>query len=317
MQTMSFEDTAAFLRTCEDAYILIHRSPDGDCIGAGYSLQAVLRVLGKRSKVLCADPIPQVYGFLLPETPEEDFPAKCVISVDVADENLFGALQETYAGRVDLCIDHHISNLHYAARTLLDPHAAAACEILYALYRHMGIPFTEQIAKCLYTGMATDTGCFRYYNTTPETHIYTAELMREFPGMRYAWINRQMFEVKSPARIRAEILMLERMEYALDGRCTFVWATRDVFETTGLDDKDTEGLTSLSLKPEGVEVGVTARERESGVYKVSLRSAGDVNVSEICRQFGGGGHIKAAGCLIRGTQDEVRERLTAAVEAAL
>ena len=317
MQTMNLESTAAYLRACEDVCILIHRSPDGDCIGAGYSLLAVLRQMGKRARVRCADPIPKSFSFLLPDAQEEDFPEKCIISVDVADENLFGALKETYAGRVDLCIDHHISNLHYAKRTLLRADAAAACEILYALYRHMGVTFDEEIAKCLYTGMATDTGCFRFDNTTPDTHIYTAELMREFPSIRYGWINRQMFEVKSPERIRAEILMLEHMEYALDGRCTLVWATREVFDATGLDDKDTEGLTALSLQPAGVEVGLTIREREPGVYKVSIRSAGDVNVSAICRQFDGGGHIKAAGCQIRGTQEEVRSRLVAAVEAAL
>ncbi len=317
MKRIDVAQAAAYLQNCRDVYILIHRSPDGDCIGSGYSLQAVLRQLGIRSRVLCADPIPPRFGFLLPDEEEEDFPPQCIISVDVADEKLFGDLEPLYHGRVNLCIDHHISNLEYADRLLLEGDSAAACEVLYKVYRAMGVTFTRQIAMCLYTGMATDTGCFKFSNTTPNTHIFAAELMREFPDIRYDLINREMFDVKSPSRIRAEMIMLQNMEYHLGNRVTIVWATLDVCRSNGVDEKDMEGLTSLGLQPEGVEVGITVREREPGVYKISMRSARDVNVSAICQQFGGGGHIKAAGCQLEGTRDEIRERLLAIVEKAL
>ena len=317
MKPVSIKETAEFLRDCRDVHILIHRSPDGDCIGSGYSLQAVLHLLGIRSRVLCADPIPERFAYLLPDWEEEDFAPQCVISVDVADEKLFGSLEETYAGRVDLCVDHHISNLGYAERLLLEGNASAACEVLYKVYRAMGITFTPQIAKCLYTGMATDTGCFKFSNTTPDTHIFAAEIMREFPDIRYDLINRAMFDVKSRSRIRAENIMLQNMEYYADGKITIVWATLDVCRANGVDEKDMEGLTSLGLQPEGVEVGITVREREGGEFKISMRSAKDVNVSAICQQFGGGGHIKAAGCQLYGTKDEIRDKLLAAVEKAL
>ena len=111
--------------------------------------------------------------------------------------------------------------------------------------------------------------------------------------------------------------MLNNMEYYADGRITIVWATLDVCRANGVDEKDMEGLTSLGLQPEGVEVGITVREREPGEYKISMRSSHDVNVSAICREFGGGGHIKAAGCQLTGSRDEVRQKLVAAVEAAL
>lgn len=317
MKMLDTADTIACLRDCDDVHILIHRSPDGDCIGSGYSLQAVLRQLGKRSRVLCADPIPARFQFLLPEESEEDFPPQYVISVDVADEKLLGDLKDTYGGNVNLCIDHHVSNLHYAENLLLDADASAACEVLYTVYREMGVTFTEQIAKCLYTGMATDTGCFKFSNTRPGTHIAVAEIMREFPDIRYDLINRNMFDVKSRQQIRAEMAMLCNMEYHLDGKCTLVWATQDIFRSAGVDENDVEGLTSLSLQPEGVEVGLTVKEREPGAYKVSMRSAKDVDVSAICQQFGGGGHVKAAGCLVKGTPDEVRTRLVNAVTEAL
>ncbi len=317
MTRMNIEETAEYLKNCRDVHILIHRSPDGDCIGSGYSLQAVLRQLGIRSRVLCSDPIPPRFGYLLSDEEEEHFEPQCVIAVDVADEKLFGTLEETYAGKVDLCIDHHISNLQYADRLMLEGDASAACEVLYKVYRAMGVPFTRQIAMCLYTGMATDTGCFKYSNTTPETHIFTAQIMREFPDIRYDLINREMFTVKSRGQLAAETVMLQNMEYFAEGRITIIWATLDLCRANGVDEKDMEGLTSLGLQPEGVEVGITVREREPGEYKISMRSARDVNVSAICQVFGGGGHVKAAGCTLCGTIESVRVQLLSAVEAAL
>lgn len=318
MNKLTIEQTAAYLRGCKDAHILIHRSPDGDCIGAGYSLQAVLRQLGIRSKVLCADPIPARFGYLMPEEPEEDFPPQSIISVDVSDEKLFGTLQPQYAGKVGLCVDHHISNLYYAENVLLEADASAACEVLYKVYRAMGVTLTKQIAMCLYTGIATDTGCFKYSNTTPYTHFCTGEIMREFPDIRYDLINREMFTVKSRGALRAEMLMLSNMEYHCDGKVTLVWATQDVCSESGVDPKDMEGITSLGLQPEGVEIGLTVREPDPGIYKVSMRSARDINVSELCAQLGGGGHVKAAGCTLTDcTRDEVRDRLLAVVRTAL
>lgn len=317
MTPINIAETAEYLKNCRDVHILIHRSPDGDCVGSGYSLQAVLRQFGIRSKVLCSDPIPPRFGYMLSDEEEERFEPQCVIAVDVADEKLFGSLEKTYAGKVDLCIDHHVSNLQYADKLLLEGGAAAACEVLYKLYREMGVKFTRQIALCLYTGMATDTGCFKYSNTTPETHIFTAEIMREFPDIRYDLINLEMFTVKSRGQLAAESIMLQNMEYHAEGRITIIWATLELCRANGVDEKDMEGLTALGMQPEGVEVGITVREREPGEYKISMRAARDINVSEICKTFGGGGHVKAAGCTLTGTIDEVRAKLLAAAEAAL
>ncbi|MBR1554352.1 MAG: bifunctional oligoribonuclease/PAP phosphatase NrnA [Oscillospiraceae bacterium] len=308
---------AGFLKNCEDAYILIHINPDGDCIGSGYSLQAVLKLLGKRSKVICADPIPERFHFLLPEEPEEDFPAKYIISVDCADETRFGELEETYAGKVQLCVDHHISNRYYAENLYVEPDASSACEVLYKIYRELGVKFTPQIAKCLYTGMATDTGCFKFSCTGADTHLFVSELMREFPEIRYDLINRAMFDVKSPSRIRAEMIMLSQMEYHLDGKCTLIWETKAICEENHINPKDTEGLTSLPLQPDGVEVGITLREQDDDWYRISLRSTDRVNVSEICERFGGGGHVRAAGCKLQGKPEQIREILLNAVAEAL
>ncbi len=308
---------AEFLKNCRDVHILIHMNPDGDCIGSGYSLQAVLKLLGKRAKVVCMDPIPERFQFLLPEEQEEEFPAGNIISVDCADESRFGTFRETYAGKVELCIDHHISNDGYAHQAYVEPDASSACEVLYKIYRELGVTFNEQIAKCLYTGIATDTGCFKFSCTGADTHLIVSEIMREFPQIRYDLINRKMFDVKTPSRIRAEMLMLSQMEYHLDGKCTMIWETKAICKENHINQKDMEGLTSLPLQPDGVEVGITLREQDDNWYRISLRSTDQVNVSEICAKFGGGGHVRAAGCQMQGTADEIRTTLLNAVAKAL
>ncbi len=312
------KEAAEILKSCEDVYILIHMNPDGDCIGSGYSLQAVFRKMGKRAKVLCADPIPERFAFLLPEKEEENFSAKKIIALDCADEKRLGDLEEEYAGKINLCIDHHISNTGYAEKTLVEPEVSSACEVLYKVYRAMGVEFTKQIAECLYTGISTDTGCFKFNCAKADTHQIVSEIMREFPEIRYDQINRNMFDVKSRSRIQAEMLMLSQMEYYLDGRCTMIWQTKKICEENQLDPKDMEGLTALPLQPDGVKVGITLRELENQEYRVSLRAADEqVNVSEICAQFGGGGHVRAAGCYMKGTPEEVRQKLLEALRKVL
>ena len=218
MQELTLAKTAAWLQQCEDAYILIHRSPDGDCIGAGYALAEILQQLGKRAAVLCNDEIPPRYQFMLPEQPAAaDFPPKCIIAVDVADAKLLGSrIQEQYGSRVDLCIDHHVSNVPYAKARLLDGTASAVCEILYRLCRVLPVQITDSIAVCLYTGMATDTGCFQYDNAGPETHRAVAALMEICPDVRYAWINRKMFAVKSFGRLQLDKLLIDHLECYLE-----------------------------------------------------------------------------------------------------
>lgn len=313
----AFAKAEQFLRECEDAYILIHQSPDGDCIGSGYSLQAVLHQLGKRAKVLCADEIPAKYNYMKADVPEENFEPKCIITVDVADAKLLGCYEEMYGNKVDFCIDHHISNKHYAKQTLIISEASAACEVLYKLYTEMGIAFTEQIAKCLYTGMATDTGCFKFDNVTADTMRFTAEIMEQFPDIRYGMINRIMFDVKTPERMKAECAMIQAMEYYLDGRCAVICVTKELCERTGMNPEDTDGMANLPIQPEGVEVGITMREKDDNLWKISLRSADSVNVSAIAQTLGGGGHIKAAGCALTGTLSEVRTQLLEAVRKGL
>lgn len=305
-----------FLKNCDDAVIITHQSPDGDCIGAGFALKDILDALGKRSRVVCSDEFPKRFDFLTNTGCGEDFEPKTVIAVDIADPQLMGDLKEVYGGRVQLCIDHHISNTEYAERTLLSADASATCEIIYDLAYEMGVELNKHTAACIYTGIATDTGCFKYDCTTVHCHEIAAELMKNF-DINFSRINRNMFDVKSIGRIRIESAVLELLEYYHENRFTMICITAEIMEKMGVDASELEGCASLPLQVEGVEVGVLLKEREPGVYKVSMRSANDVNVSDICQTLGGGGHAKAAGCLLRGSIGEVKKQLVEAVGKAL
>ncbi|MBQ8905680.1 MAG: DHH family phosphoesterase [Ruminococcus sp.] len=315
MQNLSYKEAADFLKTVEDAWILIHQSPDGDAVGTGFALRYLLEAMGKRARVVCPDEIPHRYDHIT--APDVEFPAKTILSVDLADLSLLGALREAFEGKIALCIDHHVSNVNYADRLCLDADASAASEVLYEIIRETGVPMTEQMAACIYTGIATDTGCFKFENATPRCHEIVAALKREF-ALPYAKYNRELFDIKSRSRIQLERRAIDLMEYHLDGRCTVISITKALQKELNVVSDDFEGITALTLQTDGVEVGITIKEKEDGLYKLSLRSAGDANVSRICQTLGGGGHAKAAGCAIRSASlDEVKQSVVAAVAKEL
>ena len=313
---IDLSEAVEFLKGCEDAVILTHQSPDGDCIGAGFALKDLLEALGKRSRVLCSDEFPKRYDFMTSVGSGEEFEPKTVIAVDIADPQLMGNLRETYGNKVQLCIDHHISNVGYAEKTLLNAGASATCELIYELADAMKIQMSDHCAACIYTGIATDTGCFKYECTTARCHEIAAELMKSHK-LKYAKINREMFDVKSIGRLKMERIVTDLMEYYLDNRLTMICITSDILNEQHVDANDLDGCASIPLQVEGVEVGVTIKEKSENDYKVSMRSAIDVNVSAICQTLGGGGHIKAAGCLVKGTLEEVKAAVVEAVRKGM
>jgi phosphoesterase RecJ-like protein len=315
---LDYVSTGEMLKSMDDIYILTHQSPDGDTIGSGFALYYALTGMGKRAKVLCSDTFHKKYGYITDNYVDLDFSPKYVVSTDVADTKLLGSLKDTYADSVHLCIDHHISNMEYSKYLLLSPNSSANCEVMYTLLKTMGVKFTEQIAKCLYTGIATDTGCFKFSNCNADTHKITGKLMEEFPNVNYAEINRRMFDVKSVSRIRAEREALDNIKYYLDGKVAVICITYEMIQRLQVSLDDFEGLTGLSTQTEGVEVGITLKETEENIFKVSLRSVNSVNVSKICQGFGGGGHVKASGCKFSNTTaNEVVTKLVNAIAEVL
>lgn len=307
--------SSALLKEHDNYHILIHAYPDGDAIGSGYALCRTLRSIGKKANVVCTSPIPKMYSYIVDKVETQDFIPETFISTDVADLRLLGNGYEQYEGKVLLSLDHHGTNKRYSKYWVIDPHAASACEIVLEVIKMLGVSVDKEIAECIYTGISTDTGCFKFANTTSQTLRNAADML-DF-GIDAAEINRVMFETKSRNRIELERLALDSMSFHLDDKIAFVTITNEMREKAGASDDDLEGMTSLSRQVEGVKIGVTLRQKEDGEYKISVRTHPPVDAAEICSNFGGGGHVRAAGCTLSGTIDDIKEQMIEVCSKAL
>lgn len=312
---ITLESAAKTLLSKDKILILTHRSPDGDTIGSGYALAMALRKLGKNVKVDCTDPFPEKYSYFTDKLEKLEFDEEFVVSVDIADTKLLGEKLSDYADKIDLCIDHHGSNTKYAKEYYVEASAAAAAQVIAKLIRFMNVEFDKDIANAIYTGITTDTGCFRYTNVTAETHRIAADMID--CGAESGMINRLMFETKSRSRLEIERRVMDSIQFYLDGRCAIAYATIDMMKESGAVDSDMEGVSSLPRQIEGVMAGITLREKNNGKFKVSVRTTDELDASAICANFGGGGHKAAAGCMITGTLNEAIEQIIEVVRQAL
>lgn len=316
-EPLNVEQAAAMLRNADNILILCHKNPDGDTIGCGSALYYALASLGKTAAVLCSDPIPRRLSYTRPRLFRGEFEPGLVVAVDVAGTQLFGdsGLMPSYSRRVDLCIDHHAGNNGYAQYTLLNPEAAAAAELLWEVIEAMGVQLDSQMADCLYTGLATDTGCFRFANTKANTHRVAARLMEA--GARVEELNTLLFATKTRGQMEAERIARSHLEYALDGRCALIWLDRDEIEASQADPSDLEELTALPIGIEGVKIGLTFRQQPGGSWRVSIRTANGVDAVAVARRLGGGGHLRASGCELLGTLDNAKSAVLAEAKAVL
>ena len=311
----SLRQAAEFLLSHDNYDILTHAYPDGDTLGSGFALCRVLRKLGKNARVITTN-LPKDFVFLARGLEEQSFDTQTVVSVDVADEKLLGSNREKYLGKIDLCIDHHEISRVVSPVKYVDPHASSNCEILFELFGEMGIELDRDTASALYTGVSTDTGCFKYSNTTGRTLRIAADLLDL--GVDAAAINKVMFDTKSKKKIELEREVYGSISYCAGGRCAIIAVTLDLQRRVGAGDDELEGLASIPRMIEGVEIGITMREQEPGVFKISVRSNERlINSAQFCSSFGGGGHAAAAGCRIKGSLAEVTAKLRETAEELL
>ena len=288
---ISVKECADILREKDNILILTHANPDGDTLGSGFALCRALMKIGKICAVINADDIPKKYNYLFDDIVEIKFKPDYVVAVDVATVNLLGGLEEQY--KIDMCIDHHSTNTEYANLLLLED-VPAACQIMYEVVLALGVEVDKKIADCLYTGLTTDTGCFRYDSTTAQTYRVAADIIDA--GADNGRINRIMFETKSKTYARLERLAIESMRFYEHERVAVITVTQEMFQLTGSNAQETEGLAPLTRQIEGVEIGITIQERPDGTCKASIRTFESVNAAKLAACFGGGGHAQAAGC---------------------
>ncbi len=290
------KSAAKQLLSMDNIVILTHQNPDGDTLGCAYALYYALTARGKKVRVENEKAIPKKYGFMSEKYKHLDFECQNVVAVDIASTSLFGNGMDRYVGKVDLCIDHHKSNTDYADKTLLNCSVAAACEIVYDLILEMDGSISNEALLCIYTGVSTDCGCFKYSNTTAKAHDIAALAIER--NLDVYKVNQAMFESKSRAQLDIEKVALQSLEFFHGGRCAVIVITHELLLRTGAEESDLDALPAMTRQIQGVEVGAVIKERERGEFKVSMRTGKHHDASVICSEFGGGGHAGAAGCTI-------------------
>ncbi len=310
MKKLSLRETAEFLLTHDNYLLLTHRRPDGDTVGSNAALCRALRKIGKRA-VLYANPqftpkfAPYLAGLTTDTVPEN----ATVISADVATEGLFPFGMED--AKPVLAIDHHGTNTGFAEYGYVDADAAACGEIAWALLELLGVKPDKEIAEAVYVAVSTDTGCFRYSNTTANTLTVAAAC--KACGADIFSINRVMFEIKRKARLQLEAYLVDTMEFYADGKVSVNAMPKEVLNQLGITEDDIDDISGFGRNVEGVEIAVMLREVENGVGKVSVRTSPAFDAAKICARFGGGGHAAAAGGSVNGGIEAAKKAVLASV----
>lgn len=304
---INLDDVVSLIKSNDNFLIISHDNPDCDTLGSAFALHYSLCKLNKKSKVICSSPFPQKYYYYISEANFDDFIPSFIITVDVADIKLLGRYTEEYRNKIDLCIDHHVSNTLFADKTYLDEKASSTCEAIYDILKSLDVCIDSLIAKCIYSGIATDTGCFRYSNVTSKTHFIASELLKfDFDSYQ---INYDLFECKKREVLQLEYTFIQSIEYYFNGQCAIMSIPNDIIEKFGLEPTDIEDISSIPRRIKGVKIGITIKFKDVDQYKISVRTNSDIDASKMCSEFGGGGHKAAAGCLIKDSLDNVKSRL--------
>ena len=310
---MTPQEAAAFL-TAHDGYlILTHVRPDGDTIGCAAGLCRALRQAGKTAYLLENPELTSLFtDYVEGLTAGKDFVPQTVVSVDIASRSLFPENAKPYLDRVDLAIDHHLSQEFFAKATCLDSELAACGQVVYDIVKQF-TDVTPEIGEALYVAVSTDCGCFQYSNTDADVHRVAAALMES--GFDPYPVNRRHFRTKTFKRLQLESRIVEGMELRDGGATAIVQLTRALIDEIGADEGDMDNISAFSGQIEGVRTGVTLKETTDGHVKISVRTdPGDLNASAVCALVGGGGHAAAAGAMMEGTMETVRQAVIDAIK---
>lgn len=315
---MTLDEILIEIKNAETIVVSAHESPDGDAIGSCIAMKLILEQMGKNPDVILPE-YSRLFNFL-PEInevkKESDIESyDLAISLDCANLSRLVGREYFEKAKKTIVIDHHGSNNMYGDLNYVNPASPACCEILAVMLEYYQMDITKDIGTCIMTGIITDTGGFRHPTVTAETFDFTAELIRK--GVNVPEIYKKTLRTQTKANFLLSQKVMKRMEVLEEGKVTFTYINLKDEEEVNAEPGDHEGLVELGRDLEGVEVSVFVREKEENTYKISLRSGNDVNVSDICMVFGGGGHPRAAGATILGTLDQVKEKILNEVKKAL
>lgn len=313
--TQPTHDLIHAIRSAKRVACVSHVSPDADALGSLLGLTHALQDMGKTCFPFIADAKPEYLSFLpgwdrirttLTETVDT------IIVLDCADSGRTGeAHPHIVSTDTSICIDHHMSNPGFCRINWVDPKAGSTSEMVVRLLQTLEVPIGSDTALCLYAGILADSGRFLYDSTSPQQHRLTADLMET--GMDWMLVHRKLYQSVPYVDFLLEQRILDRAQFSPTHTIVTSYVTlQDIEETGGAMDSSENALHILrDIEP--VEVAFLLKEKEPDVYKVSLRSKNRINVSDIAQQFGGGGHLRASGCICKGPLDQVLTQLISAV----
>ena len=308
MKNLTRSEAAQILLAHDNYTIITHRRPDGDTIGSSAVLCMGLRQLGKNAHILENPEITPKYthlhkGLTKPAAEEGDF----IVTVDVASPGMLPEACKTLA--FDLRIDHHGSATSFTPVELVEPEAAACGEIVFGVLMEMDAELDIPMANALYTAVSTDTGCFRYANTTANTFSVAAACAKA--GAEVFNINQALFETNSLARLKVQSYMLQNARFLQEGKVAICPLPKAVELECGANEDDLDNISGFPRTIEGVKLAVTIREEGTDRAKMSVRAVPGQDASALCAKFGGGGHKGAAGASMDMTMDEAVEAVIA------
>ena len=320
-------DIVKLIKKSDDIVILTHTNMDGDAIGSASALCHALRHMGKRSVILLEDDIPGYLKFMHDHGSKEGglpffvkempFEPRLAVAVDCGDAGRIEKRFDVFSSCADrICVDHHIQTEHFADYSVVEPDASATGILIYQLINELGVPIDKEIAEDLYVAIMTDTGCFRYSNTTAECHLVTAELYKA--GIEFDKLGTLIYDTLPLSQVKLEAMIIDWMELFEGGKAVISYITQDKLKEIGATYDMTSSCIDVLRKIDTVEVCAFLKEHEDGSIKLSMRAKSYADVNWVARELGGGGHVRAAGATfnvpmeeaIRLTKEKISEELS-------
>ncbi|MBE5746884.1 MAG: bifunctional oligoribonuclease/PAP phosphatase NrnA [Clostridiales bacterium] len=318
----SLEQIAGKIKSATSVLIMTHMRPDGDAFGSSLALSTALDNLGIANEVCVETDIPSNLTFIngidkVKKAPTREY--DLLVTVDCSDEQRLGALQSEFLlakrKKIDTVnVDHHISNIGFAKYNFVRE-CSANCMNVATLIADMGAPFDKKTSEYLLIGLLTDSGNFSHDDVTEETFLLAAKLVKAGADIRY--YNYMLFKTQPKARAALYAKTMSGIRYYHDDRFAVIVISKENMELCGADNGMTEGFVDFPLNVDTVEVAASVMEVKKGQYKISLRSKEYVDVNKIAGVYGGGGHIRAAGCMLFGDVEEVLDKLSYTVSQYL
>jgi phosphoesterase RecJ-like protein len=309
------------IRRGRNFLLCAHVRPEGDSIGSLLAIQYLLRHLSKRPLIVSQDAFP-VRLDVLPKdgwTTLRDLEAMkrkprfdtCVV-VDCPNPKRLGRVHKLIRpGMTVINIDHHVSNARFGDYNLVNDRASACGEIAYELFKTMRVPIGPEAALAMYVSISTDTGSFRFGNTTTHTHRIVAELLKT--GIDHEHINENLYDRSSHRRVSLLAHILKNLKIELGGKVVWAVIRKELLRRTRTTVVDTEGFIDFLRSVAGVHIAFILIENGKNRFHVSFRAKGRNDVNQIAEAFGGGGHRKSAGCRIEGPPEQAAQRILGVV----